>query len=167
MVKGWGWCLRDQGLIPYADSHFRCGCGVPVILARSLRNGTSKMEVSQCVCTPHTQSKDPSASLQRVVADFGGGHGYWARFEYYGLQITLSALKTWHDIEGRIQFSISSWQYFPYLHVYTHYYNRYYLILSVPWRKYHPTTAAYTTPATAQKHNIWCLVKHSVMKCIT
>ena len=52
------------------------------------------MEVSQCVCTPHTQSKDPSASLQRVVADFGGWHGYRARFEYYGLLITLSALRT-------------------------------------------------------------------------
>ena len=53
---------RDPDLIPGAGGHFRFGCGVQIILARSL----------------HT----PSASSQNV-ADFGGP-GYRVRLEYHG-----------------------------------------------------------------------------------
>ena len=76
--KGWDSWWMDSGSIPSTGSHFRLGCGVPPILARSLRNGTKNTGGSLFVCTPHMQSKDPPR-----VADFAG-HGYRARLEYHG-----------------------------------------------------------------------------------
>ena len=73
---------RDRGIWVWfpvaAGSHFRFGCGVPPILARSLRNGTKNTGGLLYVCTPHMQSKDLP-----WVADFAG-HGYRARLEYHG-----------------------------------------------------------------------------------
>ena len=83
MVKGWDSWSRDPGSIPSAGRHFWFGCGVPFILARSLRNGTENTGGPLCVCTPHMQSKDPPLPLRKRVADIGG-HGYRAWLEYYG-----------------------------------------------------------------------------------
>ena len=73
MVKGW-----DQGSIPITGSHFRFRCGVPFILARSLRNGTKNTGGPLCVCTPHMQSKDPPLTLRKespISAGMSVGRG--------------------------------------------------------------------------------------------
>ena len=59
-----------------ARSHFWFGCGVPFILARSLRNGTKNTGGPLCVCTPHMQSKDPSLPLHKKEPIF------WFHFLY-------------------------------------------------------------------------------------
>ena len=46
-----------------AGSHFRFCCGLPFILARSLRNGTRNTGGPLCVCTPHMQSITPPLPL--------------------------------------------------------------------------------------------------------
>ena len=86
MVKGWGLWLREPDSISRTGSHFWFGCGVPFILARSLRNGTKHTVGRPCVCTPHMQSNDPPSASSQRVADVGG-HGYRARF--WVLRLTL------------------------------------------------------------------------------
>ena len=76
---------RDPDLIPCAGGHFRFGCGVQIILARSLH-------------TPHAVLRSPSASSQKV-ADFGGpGYGCGLSTMCASTcsleRITLSTLKT-------------------------------------------------------------------------
>ena len=100
MDKCWGSWSRDPSSIPCSGSHFWFGCGVPFILARSLRNGTKNPWGSLCVCTPHMQSKSPLCLFAKCSHFWR--HGYAVQLEYYGKRctlewITLSALKTWHD----------------------------------------------------------------------
>ena len=43
----------------------RFGCGVPLILARSLRNETKNTGGPLCVCTSHMQFKAPPLPLRK------------------------------------------------------------------------------------------------------
>ena len=65
---------------------FQVGCGVPFILARSLRNETKNTGGPLCVCTPHLQSKDPPLRKGRGLCTMGASTCTLER-------ITLSALK--------------------------------------------------------------------------
>ena len=95
-----GLVSRDPDSIPGAGSHFRFGCGVPLILARSLRNRTKNTRSPLCVGTPHTQSKDPPMPLHKewpISAGMGIGRGLstmGASTTCSLERITLSALRT-------------------------------------------------------------------------
>ena len=77
-VKGWDSWSRDPGSITSAGSHLRIGCGVPFILARSLRNGTKIPEVHCVIAHPTCSLKIPlclfaKSSWFRVTMGIGRG----------------------------------------------------------------------------------------------
>mgnify|MGYP001803310608 CR=1 FL=1 len=91
MVKGWGWRLRDPGLIHNAGSPCLSGRGVPFILAWSMQNGRKNTRDSLCVLKQLLQITKHLCLLytarSRVLSSVGGSTCTLER-------ISLSVLRT-------------------------------------------------------------------------